>query len=158
MKFIKICTFLLSALLFGACDNSRIYEQNVDIHEKTWHVDSIPGFSFRIEDPENSYNFYYNFRNTRAYPYRNLYVQYTLEDSLGNKISSDLHNIDLFDPVSGKPYGNSGLGDIFDHQILALQNLKFDSAGLYHFRIQQFMRRENLPEITSVGLRVEEAE
>lgn len=144
----------LITCLFMACDESRIFEQNADIHEKTWNVDSIKSFSFKIENPGRSYDLYYNFRNTRAYPYRNLYVQYTLEDSLGNKLDSGLHNINLFDPKTGEPFG-SGLGDIYDHQVLALEDYIFKNPGWYRFKIQQYMRIDNLPEITSVGLRVE---
>ncbi|MEO0331329.1 MAG: gliding motility lipoprotein GldH, partial [Bacteroidota bacterium] len=56
----------------------------------------------------------------------------------------------------GKPYG-SGLGDIFSHQILALPGYQFDTAGMYQIRLQQYMRRDTLPEILSVGVRVEVA-
>lgn len=157
MKFIQFLALILSAFTFWACDNTRIYEQNIDIHEKTWNIDSVPGFSFNIDNTETSYNLYYNIRNTRAYPYRNLYLRYSIEDSLGQKISSGLHNVDLFDPKTGKPYG-SGLGDLYDHQVLALENFQFKDPGLYHFTIQQYMRMENLPEIVSVGLRVENSE
>jgi gliding motility-associated lipoprotein GldH len=156
MKFINNLILTAIAILFWACDDSRVYERNVDIDSKTWHQDSIPNFTFIIDNVDQTYNFYYNFRNTRAYPYRNLYVRYSLEDSTGAVLSSDLHNMNLFDPVSGKPYGD-GLGDIFDHQVLALKDVKFDSPGEYHFRIQQYMRMNTLPEILSVGLRVEKA-
>jgi gliding motility-associated lipoprotein GldH len=156
MKFIIKLIYILSLFIFWACDENRVYERNLDMDDKTWHQDTIPGFTFNINDIENSYNFYYNFRNTRAYPYRNIYVRYTLQDSTGNILSSDLHNINLFDPVSGKPYGD-GLGDIFDHQVLALREVRFQSPGYYHFKIEQFMRVNNLPEIVSVGIRVEKA-
>ncbi len=154
MKFLYYLVLFFSVIILNACDENRIFEQNINIQEKNWNADSVPGFSFYIDNPELTYNIYYNFRNTRAYPYRNLYVKYTLEDSLGQKISSDLHNIDLFDPRSGKPFGE-GLGDIYDHQILALESYKFNSPGLYNIKVQQYMRMENLPEIVSVGLRVE---
>lgn len=156
MKFIYNLFLAAIILLFWACDDSRVYERNVDIDGKTWHQDSVRSFTFTVDNIEQAYNFYYNFRNTRAYPYRNLYVRYSLEDSTGTVLSSDLHNMNLFDPVTGKPYGD-GLGDIFDHQILALRAVKFDSPGDYHFHIQQYMRMNTLPEIVSVGLRVEKA-
>lgn len=155
MKLKTFIGLILLSLAFLACDETRVFEQNIDIEDKVWNENTIPDFSFRIEDPQKSYNIYYNFRNTRSYPFRNLYVQYTLEDSLGTKISTDLHNIDLFDPITGKPYG-SGLGDIFDHQVLAVENFKFKEPGSYKFKIQQFMRMENLPEILSVGMRIEQ--
>jgi gliding motility-associated lipoprotein GldH len=64
--------------------------------------------------------------------------------------------MDLFDPITGAPLGD-GLGDIFDHRILAVSNQRFPENGLYRFKIQQFMRQDSLPLILSVGLRVEKA-
>lgn len=147
---------LLISVGFFACDSQRVYEKNTDMSDNFWHVDSIPTFEFEIPDAGKDYNIYYNIRNSLSYPFHNLYVTYTLEDTLGHVISSDLHNMILFDPVTGKPQG-SGLGDIFSHQILALPAYDFDSAGVYRFKVQQFMRRDTLPQILSVGIRVEEA-
>lgn len=149
-------TALFSAGLF-ACDSQRLYENNKDFDSQVWMKDSIPSFRFEIKEPQQEYNFYYNIRNSVGYPYQNLYVTYYLEDTLGREIKSGLHNMTLFDPKTGEPRGN-GLGDIFDHQILALPRYKFDSAGVYDFRIEHYMRNDSLPEILSVGLRVERVE
>jgi gliding motility-associated lipoprotein GldH len=62
--------------------------------------------------------------------------------------------MDLFDATSGKPLGD-GLGDIFDHRILALSDYRFETAGTYRFKIEQYMRQDTLPMILSMGLRVE---
>ena len=117
-------------------------------------ADSTAEFEFEIKNSEAEYNLYYNVRNSLSYPYHNLYIRHTLEDSLGNMLSSALQNMDLFDPVTGKPVGE-GLGDIFDHQILAISDQKFPKNGWYRFKMQQFMRQDSLPLILSVGLRVE---
>jgi gliding motility-associated lipoprotein GldH len=156
MKKISLwITALFCSGLF-ACDSQRVYEENKDFEQKVWLSDSIPVFTFEIKQPELKYNIYYNIRNTVAYPYQNLYLTYYLEDTLGRQVSSALHNMTLFDPKTGKPRGN-GLGDIFDHQILALPEYQFDSAGVYNFRIEQYMRMDTLPEILSVGVRIEKA-
>ena len=144
-----LCLFVL----WGCEDQMRVYEQNRDFSEKFWLVDEIPEFEFEITETSRGYDLFYNIRNSISYPYHNLYVKYTLEDSLGNVVSSKLQNMDLFDPVTGKPYGD-GLGDIFDHRMLALQDQKFEQAGTYSFKVQQFMRQDTLPMILSVGLRV----
>ena len=149
--------WLVITFLFVSCDQSRVYEENVDFADKKWVVDSVPAFEFEIEDPSKPYNIYWNVRNTVAYPYRNLYLTYYLEDTTGRRITTDLHNMVLFEPKTGKPYG-SGLGDIFSHQFMALPDFKFDEAGVYRVRLEQYMRTDTLPEIVSVGLRVEDAE
>lgn len=155
MKYYFAILFVQLALV--GCDNSHLYESNVDFDKKVWLADSLPVFQFQIEDPDQAYNIYWNVRNTVSYPFQNLYLTYYLEDTLGNTIVEDLYQMDLFEPRTGKPYG-SGLGDIFSHQILALPNYQFDSAGMYQIRLQQYMRRDSLPEILSVGVRVEVAE
>ncbi|MEM9832955.1 MAG: gliding motility lipoprotein GldH [Bacteroidota bacterium] len=144
------------SLAFISCDENRLYEENVNFDQKVWLVDSLPVFQFQVDDPSQPYNIYWNVRNTVAYPFRNLYLNYYLEDTSGNIIQEDLYQMDLFEPRTGKPYG-SGLGDIFSHQILALPDYQFDTAGVYQIRLQQYMRRDTLPEILSVGVRVEVA-
>ena len=57
---------------------------------------------------------------------------------------------------TGKPYGD-GLGDIFSHQLPlpALSNVRFLKRGKYTFKLRHYMRRDLLPEIVSMGLRIE---
>ncbi|MBL6446853.1 gliding motility lipoprotein GldH [Fulvivirga sp. 29W222] len=149
-----ILLFLISGLT--ACDSNRIYEENIDLENKTWIADSSLTFQFQIKNQERKYNLYYNLRNSVSYPFQNIYVNYTLEDTLGNQISTELVNKDLFHPKTGKPYGD-GLGDIFDHRFPLLKSFQFEQAGTYRLKLEQFMRRDSLPEILSVGVRVEDA-
>lgn len=149
--------FVIWIALLSSCNSNRIYEENIDFENKQWLADSLPSFRFKIENAQKKYNIYWNIRNTISYPYQNLYLTYYLEDTLGHRIATDLHNMQLFAPKTGKPYGD-GLGDIFSHQFLALPNYKFDSAGLYQIRLEQYMRTDTLSDIISVGIRVEEAE
>ncbi len=147
--------FLASVSLcwLSGCDQSRVYEENYDFAQKTWPVDTVPAFEFEVVAPDKTYNIFWNVRNTIDYPYRNLYLTYYLEDTLGRRIATDLHNMLLFDPKTGEPYG-SGLGDIFSHQIMALPDYKFDTAGIYRIRLEQYMRTDTLKEVLSVGVRV----
>lgn len=160
MKAIKPQTIIIlfaATLSFTACDNNRVYEENYNFADKKWLIDTIPTFRFEITEPNDAYNIYWNVRNTISYPFRNLYLTYYLEDTLGRTISTDLHNMLLFDPKTGKPYG-SGSGDIFSHQIMALPEYEFDSAGVYQIRLEQYMRTDTLNDLLSVGVRIEKAE
>ncbi|MDF9797373.1 gliding motility-associated lipoprotein GldH [Catalinimonas alkaloidigena] len=144
-------------LLFSACDSNRLFEENYNFANKQWNVDTVPSFRFEISNPDEEYNIYWNVRNTISYPYRNLYLTYYLEDTLGRTISTDLHNMLLFDPKTGKPYG-SGSGDIFSHQIMAMPEYEFDSAGVYQIRLEQYMRTDTIKDLLSIGVRVEKVE
>ena len=154
MKYI-LFVLAISALCF-ACDPDRVYEQNHTIPNNQWYIDSIPSFTFTIDDIKTPYTIYYNVRNANSYPYYNLYLTYYLLDAEGNQLSARLQELTLLDPKTGKPLGN-GLGDIFDHQIVALPNYRFPKAGTYTIKLKQYMRQDPLPAIMSVGIRVEKA-
>lgn len=145
---------LVVLVFFSACDSSRVFEDNRNLEEHFWHKDSLVSFDFAIDNAGLPYNLYLNIRNASAYPFYNLYYQYTLSDSSENTLKSELAEIYLFDPKTGKPYGD-GLGDLFDHQQPILENYRFPSPGTYTLTFQQFMRRDSLPYILSVGTRVE---
>lgn len=151
LLFLFVGTTLTSCL-----DKDRVYEKNVDFTQKYWDIDSVPAFTFTIPDSTKVYDIYWNVRNTTTYPYRNLYITYYLEDSLGTPLSSALHDMTLFDPTTGEPYGD-GFGGIYNHQFLALPQHKFPNKGKYQIKLKQYMRTDSLPEILSVGVRVEES-
>ncbi|MEQ8905443.1 gliding motility lipoprotein GldH [Ekhidna sp.] len=149
--------YLVIIMLFFtlvACDSSRVYEDFNDLEEAFWHLDSAQSFSFEIADTTRSYNLLATFRNASSYPFYNLYFQYTLEDSSGLILNQQLKEVELFDPKTGEPFG-SGLGDLFDHSFALEENYQFDSPGEYTLLLEQYMRRDTLPFILSVGARVE---
>ncbi len=143
-------------IICAACDPDRVYEENYTIEDNKWYIDTIPSFRFTIEDTTIPYNIYYNVRNALSYPFYNLYLTYYLMDEQGKQISARLQELTLLDPKTGKPLGD-GLGDIFDHRIIALQNYKFPKPGKYTMKVKQYMRQDPLPAIMSVGIRVEKA-
>ncbi len=153
----RIIIFFLATLFLTGCEDNRVFEQNTDIDNKIWLADSVVDFKFEIADITKPYHLYFNLRNTVSYPYENIYVTYTLKDTLNNEINKELINYNLFDPKTGKPFG-SGLGDVFDHQFLIMENYKFERPGSYIFEIQQYMRMDSLPEVLSAGVRVEEVQ
>ena len=153
----RYLSIIVLFVLIVSCDSSRVYEDFNDMEEAFWHLDSIQTFRFEIDDTTRSYNLRSTFRNASSYPFYNLYFQYTLEDSVGNVLRQGLKQVDLFDPKTGEPYG-SGLGDLFDHSFVLEEDYTFESAGSYTLSFKQYMRRDTLPFILSVGARVEFAQ
>lgn len=141
-------------ILITACDKDRVYEHNKDQAGAIWLADSIAHFDFIINDADDSYNILFNVRNGLQFPHSNIYIKYFLLDSLGHQIESELRNFELFHAKSGYPLGN-GAGDIFESQFLLLKNYSFADTGRYFINLQQYMRYDSLPEIYSVGVRVE---
>ena len=146
---------LLLAFLVIACDDKRIYEKNQDFDNRQWLITEKPSFEFAIEDTSSKYNLYFNVRNEVSYPKANLYFTYYIADSTGKEIQKKLRSEYLFDKKTGKPFGSSGLGDIYDHQIPIANQLQFKHPGKYNVSFEQFMRMDTLPGILAVGLRVE---
>lgn len=141
-------------ILFG-CDQSRLFEENTDFKNRIWLANDIKVIDFVVTDIDNTYNIYFNVRNTINYPHYNLYISYQLKDSLNRILAEDLQNFNLFDPKTGAPNGKSGLGDIFDHQFILLEGYSFEHLGKKILEFNQFMRYDSLPEIVSTGMRIE---
>ena len=141
-------------ILFG-CDQSRLFEENIDFEDRIWLANDIKVIDFEVPDMENQYNIYFNVRNTMNYPHYNLYISYQLKDSLDKVLFEDLQNFNLFDPKTGAPNGKSGLGDIFDHQFMLMEDYSFEHPGKKKLELRQFMRYDSLPDVVSAGMRIE---
>lgn len=155
-KGLQFLTVIIFSLGFFACNSGSVFEENVDIENKTWLANDSVQFSFRIDAADLKYDIFYNVRNTITYPYHNLYINYYLKDSQGDTINQDLVDFFLFEPKTGKPYGK-GLGDIFSHQFKMIPQYQFPDTGVYSLEIKQYMRQDSLPEILSVGISIKEA-
>jgi gliding motility-associated lipoprotein GldH len=152
----KLIGVILLALVIS-CDENRVFEDNINQPNAYWLADSIAHFEFLISDIGPSYNILFNVRNGVHFPHSNLYIKYFLLDSLGNPLENELRNFELFHAKSGYPLGD-GAGDIFESQFLLLKNYSFPDTGRYQINLQQYMRYDSLPEIYSVGVRVERSE
>jgi gliding motility-associated lipoprotein GldH len=150
----RIAFWLCLVVAISSCDKNKIYESNHDLVGNQWYVDTIPSFSFQISDTTSTYKLSLNLRNSVAYPYYNLFLRYTLEGPDGVQLTSRQMEVLLMDSKTGRPLG-SGSGDIFDNQFPFLENYVFQSSGRYKVTYKQYMRQDPLPEIMSVGLKVE---
>src|SRR5438046_940684 len=158
---IRNFSFLLIGILvciLSACDDGRVYEDYKEFNSKAWRLRDTASFEFLIADTSKKYNLKFNVRNTLDYPYARLFVNYKLTDVSNNPLASKMISGYLFDQKTGKPLGNSGLGDIYDNQFPLLDHYSFHKAGKYRVRFEQFMRLDTLPGILAAGLRVELAE
>ena len=148
-----ICLGVLLSLI--SCDKARVFEENHEFNSKNWYVDSVQTYQFTVSDVSKPYNVLINLRNSDSYPYYNLFLRYYLADSLGKELKSQQLELLLMDAKTGKPQGK-GLGDIYTHQFDLLKNYTFQKPGSYQIKLKQYMRQNPLPEINSVGIRVEE--
>ena len=145
----------MMTVLFSACDQTRVYEKNNDLPDRIWLANDTSTFRFQIPDTTSRYNLYCNVRNSVAFPYARLFMNYYLTDSSGKLLQKKLVQTFLFDRDTGKPFGSSALGDLYDHRIMLMNDHKFPYAGKFKLRFEQFMRTDSLQGILAVGLRVE---
>jgi len=154
-KFSRFVIGIFLSVSISACDSSRVFETYTDFDEQQWMATEQPMYSFEITDTVK-HNLYCQLRNSSSFPYSRFFVSYTLKDSTGSVLKKELLSTYLFDAKTGKPLGNSGLGDIYSHQIDILKNHSLP-IGKYQLSFEQFMRKDTLEGILSVGLRVERA-
>lgn len=154
--FLYILLLIFNICFLASCTVDSVYEKNIDLDNRVWLADSAVGFTFQIADAASLYDIYYHFRNTISYPYQNLYISCSLENEEGKVLLTDLKNIELFDVKTGKPFGK-GLGDIFSHEYEAITGYQFPDSGSFTLKLQQYMRRDTLPEILSVGVSIKKA-
>src|SRR5258707_673105 len=82
---------------------------------------------FQNSDTSKKYNLLLDLRHSLDYPFARLFVNYELKkDSL--TLSKELISVYLFDQKTGKPFGKSGIGDIYDHQFSILKAYTFKRA------------------------------
>ncbi len=143
---------IVPALIFSSCTSAQ-YEKQYDLPDMTWHQDSIYSFEFEVKDVSVPYNINYHLRNTLAYPNHNLYMQYFLEDENHVKIGSQVQEVQLMEKRTGRPYGKGFTGN-YQNKFLAI-SYKFPKEGKYYFKIRQYMRKEKIEGIVSLGISVE---
>ncbi|GHM99727.1 hypothetical protein WSM22_12170 [Cytophagales bacterium WSM2-2] len=153
-----IFCLLVVVLVVVSCDSSRVYEDNVDFKDRSWKIKDLAKFEFQIKDTTRKYNLLMDVRNSLDYPYARLFVNYSLQSIDSVSLSHNLISVYLFDQKTGKPFGSSSIGDIYDHQFSVLKNFTFSKSGNYRVNFQQFMRMDTIPGILAVGLRVETVE
>lgn len=150
-----ILAAILSSIILG-CDENRIYETNIPLENRIWHQDSVLHFDFEISQSKQLYNLLTNVQYTNEYAYRNLYIRYTLHDSTGAELNSELLENKLFTDKLGKPMGSSAIGDIYELQSPLLQEYQFPNRGKYSISLAQYMRVDSLEELSAIGIRVEQ--
>jgi len=157
MRNFHFITFLLGcvlSVLISSCDGSKVYDTMLDLDSNAWNENQALEYKFTIEDTASFYTIYYTFRYDDKYPFYNLYIHRTLEDSSGKFISKKLQGMDLFNSTTGVPFGG-GIGTSKDYMVLSEENYKFPYSGNYTVKLSQYMRQESLLGISAVGFRIE---
>lgn len=156
---IQLRSILFPCLLlfvFGSCIRSNVYEKNVSIPFNQWHSTDKQSFDFRISDTSATYQLYFTMRHTDAYPFANLWLN--VRSNLPGESGDSAVKIEIpLAQADGKWLGR-GMNEIWEHRMPLSRSgkaIKFNRSGNYHIELQQIMRSDPLPEVMSVGIRLE---
>ena len=147
--------FLMAAMAI-ACQEGTSYHTVYDIDDH-WRADAPLTFRITIDDTVSAYTIFCDLRNTSDYAWSRFFVAYTLRDSTGLLLDSLMAEQNLFDPITGKPLGKGGIGDLYEHEFPLRRDFRFPHSGTYTVRLSQMMRTDSLTGITSAGLRLQRA-
>ncbi len=143
--------FILFALLAG-CNSNQFFQEKKDIPSGIWTYRDSLDFKFQVADTSQVYNLYLDVRFADTFPAQNLYVKLHTQFPNGKR-PSKVVSLDLFD-AQGESAGKCS-GSTCSAHILLQEKAYFGTIGEYGLTVQQFMRRDSLRGISSLGLSIE---
>jgi gliding motility-associated lipoprotein GldH len=152
-----LTTLPLLLIFIASCSRpAPQYQDHYNIPGGAWSSAFRPEFKFNIADTAAAYQLFLLIRHTDAYPFSNIWINM---DSRGPKDTS-FRKLRVEVPlaaVSGQWLGR-GMGEIWEQRVAinSLQNPAFfPHSGTYTVRLTQDMRRDPLPEVLTIGYRIE---
>ncbi len=150
MNKIVVIFFVLN-LLIGCNKNA----ENVEMKSLNgiWKKNTEQYFNFKIDDAQNPKNIIFVVRNNNDYPYSNIRFIVNFSDIKTKKKTTDTLNYILAKP-NGEWIGK-GFGDTKETFFQYKLNYKFPKNGDYSIGVIQAMRKDNLPGIEDIGVKIE---
>ena len=140
------------SIVFSACGPGYFYKSDKKIPGGIWLYRDTVDFSFNITDTASLYNLYLDTEYRDTFPNQNIYLKLYTRFPDGKRFSKP-YAFDLFDAL-GAAKGKCSGHDCNLHTILQ-ENAFFNQPGQYTITVEQFMRRDSVAGIRSVGLSVE---
>lgn len=150
----KIVGAFFVMLLFTGCSTSS-EEVIVNSINGNWDKKKKQQFDFKIDDAQNPKNIILVVRNNDDYPYSNLRLIINFSNAKLQKKETDTLNYILAEP-NGTWIGK-GFGDTKETLFQYKLNYKFPENGNYSIGIIQAMRKDQLPGIEDLGVKIETA-
>jgi len=146
----SIFAFVLLISLFS-CQNK---DESILINDvgNQWSKKKVQQFDFAVNDAQNQKNLVFVVRNNNDYPYSNLRLIATLEHNK-KVIATDTMNYVLAKP-NGEWLG-TGFGDTKEALFQYKLNYKFPQNGNYSVKVVQAMRKNVLPGIEDLGIKIQ---
>lgn len=144
----KYLIFVFLGFLFS-CNKAYFYQSNAKIENQTWNKSKIIDFKVKIDDINSFYNIGISLNHNKKYEFANLWLFAKIVSPSG-KTQTDTLDFILIDKDNkwvGKKRGSN-----YEEKFEYLDSVKFAEPGDYSFEFEQGMRKDDLPNISSIGL------
>ncbi len=141
-------------LMIVSCGPNVLYEESRSIPGAEWTYRDTLDFAFTVTDTAALYNMYVVFGHAASFPSQNIYTKLYTRFPDGKRLSK-LKSFDLYD-ARGATLGKCSGGSCEVRRLLQ-DNAYFNRPGEYVITLEQFMRRDSIPGLESVGLLIEES-
>lgn len=150
---LKVGSFFFLILMLFSCSKGTGESYMTNLNGK-WNKKQSQNIQFKIDDAQNPKNIIFVVRNNDGYPYSNLRLIVDFE-SPKKKIVIDTLNYILAKP-NGEWLG-TGFGETKEILFQYKMNYKFPENGVYKIGVKQAMRKDILPGIEDLGIKIEQA-
>lgn len=154
MQSFRFILFAFIAFSFASCDSQVFFKEEHDIPGGVWTYRDSLDFKFTVADTAELYNMYVDFEHADTFPSQNVYLKLYTKFPDGKRLSRS-RSFDLFN-AQGESAGQCSSNTCQVHSLLQ-DNAYFNKPGEYVITLMQFMRRDSLAGIRSVGLVIEKA-
>lgn len=158
LPFLRLTlTALFASFIFSSCKQIDVFEKNTAVPDYKWSYSWKPSFDFDISDTTKSYKVYIVLRHTDAYKYNNIWLNIGTQFPSDSSMKSQRFELALGSDAKG--WEGTGMDDIWEvRKLITNGPVRFSKAGKYKFSIAQIMREDPLPNVMSIGVRVEKAD
>lgn len=144
---VRLLLILAVGFLAAACvDHESYYGEFRSIDPDGWAYDSPVAFAPELRDSAVTGNLALSVRHTNRYPYSNIYVEVSVNDSVSSR--RDTFNIVLADEF-GRWFGR-GIGTDFQLSDTLYRGLTLTSPA--KISVRHVMRADLLPDIEQIGI------
>lgn len=146
-------SILLVAILFSACNNNVVYDENKEVDQQAWKTIDKLYYEVDITDTIKDYKLAINIRNAIEYPYSNIF--FYMNTILPNGKVTKCDTIECYLAYPDGTWKGKGSSKIRDNRFWIAKNIKFEQKGKYTFELRQATIDSTLKGICDVGLHLE---
>jgi gliding motility-associated lipoprotein GldH len=149
-RIVVFISFLCGIFFLHSCQESSVLDETKSFGEVGWASNNKILMPVEIKNDSIDYQLFVAIRQSNEYPFHNFYFATKILDTTGKTIKQGLAQAYFYNPKTGKSTG-SGSGFIYSHKYLIFKELTFPKSGKYIVQLEQYMRKDTLTGILSVG-------